>query len=62
MSYVYNQKEVFKGCASTIVNFSLSDKLANFYLNNNNPNKQDIEQFCKDESFDYNSVIIIFNF
>lgn len=62
MSFVYNQKEVFRGCSSKTVDFVLADKLANFYLNNSNPNKQDVEQFCKEINFDFNSVNNFFFF
>lgn len=57
MSFVYNQKEVFHGCSTKSVDFTLSSKLAIFYLNNSNPNRQDLEQFCKEADFDFNSVI-----
>jgi hypothetical protein len=62
MSFVYNQKEVFRGCSTKTVDFVLADKLANFYLNNSNPNKQEIENFCKEAKFDLNSVNFFFIF
>ena len=56
MSFIYNQKVVFRGCSTKIVDFTLGNKLATFYLSNNNPNRQDIEQFCKEADFDFDSV------
>lgn len=56
MSFVYNQNDIFHGCSTKSVDFMLANKLATFYLNNTNPNRQDIEQFCKEADFDFNSV------
>ena len=62
MSFVYNQIEVFRGCSSKTTDFSNAEKLANFYVNNSNPNKQDLEQFCKEADFEYNLVFYFFSF
>ncbi len=59
MSYVYNLSEVLRASATRTVDFAKAEIFSNFYLQNSNPSKLEIEQFCIGTNSDYNMVIEI---